>query len=74
MAKLKRNIKKLPAYPPDHKLGMEVPNGGSNCAKCSFWDGDDCENKTFREWNGSGDIPVAPERYCCDFWMPKDKK
>lgn len=71
MAKIKVSTKKLPAYPADHKLGMQVPDGGSDCAKCSFWDGKDCENKLFREWNGSGKIPVAPEHYCCDFFEVK---
>ena len=75
MAKIsvkKKPEKKLPEYPADHQLGMEVPQGGSDCSKCSFWDGEDCENKYYREWNnGSGDIPVEPARYCCDFFKVK---
>ena len=72
MAKIKVGGKKLPEYPANHKVGMVVPDGGSDCAKCSFWDGEDCENKLFREWNnGSGEISVAPTRYCCDFFEAK---
>jgi len=59
-------------YPPNHQLGMVVPLNGSDCAKCSFWDGKDCENERFRKWNnGSGKIPVSPERYCCDLFKIK---
>lgn len=59
-------------YPADHKLGMIVPLNGSDCAKCSYWDGEDCENKLFRQWNnGSGKIPVEPNRYCCDLFKIK---
>ena len=72
MAKIKvTKNKSLPEYPPDHKVGMEVPEGGSDCAKCSFWDGEDCENKLFRQWNGSGTIPTAPTKYCCDFFKSR---
>ena len=72
MAKIKVGGKKLPVYPPDHQLGMEVPEGGSDCAKCHFWDGEDCENAYYRQWNnGSGDIPVSPNKFCCDFFKPK---
>ena len=60
------------SYPSDHKLGMVVPVGGSDCEKCSFWDGKDCENKLFRKWNnGSGIIPTTPDRYCCDLFDTK---
>jgi hypothetical protein len=62
-------------YPPNHKVGMVVPVGGSDCAKCKFWDGKDCENKYFRQWNNrSGKIPVAPEKYCCDFFETSKKE
>lgn len=70
MVKIKTSKGKGPiAYPPDHKLGMVVPEGGSMCGRCSFWDGEDCENKLFREWNnGSGEIPTSPTKYCCDLF------
>lgn len=72
MIKIKVKGKSSITYPADHKLGMVVPKGGSNCAKCKFWDGEDCENKAFRSWNnGSGDIPVSPDSYCCDLFIAK---
>jgi hypothetical protein len=60
-------------YPEDHKPGMKVPLGGSNCGNCLYWDGSDCENEYYRKWNnGSGKIPVDnPEGYCSDWWTPK---
>lgn len=75
MAKIRVSKKKLPEYPADHPLGMIVPEGGSDCAKCFFWDGKDCENSFYRKWNnGSGDIPVAPTKYCCDFFKSSNGK
>jgi|HubBroStandDraft_3_1064219.scaffolds.fasta_scaffold08128_5 hypothetical protein len=68
MAKIKLNTKKLPEYPADHKLGMEVPQGGSDCKKCEYVEGQNCSNKIFVKWNGSNVIPVPTDRYCCDFF------
>jgi hypothetical protein len=65
----------LPVYPPDHKVGMEVPEGGSNCDKCKHLAGPQkCDDKEFVEWNGSDRIPVATSRYCCDFFKTGEKK
>jgi hypothetical protein len=62
-------------YPPNHKVGMRVPKGGSCCANCKFWDGKDCESKYYRMWNNrSGKIPAPPDEYCSDFWEPKPIK
>lgn len=73
MAKIKVSAKGPVEYPANHKPGMKVAKGGSCCANCRFWDGEDCENGHFRKWNGgSGDIPVPPDQYCSDWWMPKD--
>ena len=59
-------------YPSDHVPGMKVPKGGSRCANCKYWDGDDCENKYYRIWNkGSGEIPADPNEYCSDWYEPK---
>lgn len=59
----------LPQYPADHKVGMEVPEGGSNCDKCSHLTGPQkCDDKEFVEWNGSKTIPGPTGRYCCDFF------
>jgi hypothetical protein len=66
--KVKKGEFKLPA---DHKPGMVVPKGGSCCANCKYWDGEDCENGYFRKWNGSGNIPTDPNSYCSDWWEPK---
>ena len=61
---------KLPPYPKDHPLGMRVPEGGSNCAKCKYVssDGKFCSEPHFNAWNGSDQIPLAAEIYCCDFF------
>lgn len=60
-----------PIYPPGHLLGMEVPDGGSSCAKCRFWHVDHCHNEGFVRWNGgSSKIPVEPDCYCCDLFEP----
>lgn len=59
-------------YPKDHMPGMKVPKGGSSCSSCKYWDGDDCENKYYRKWNGgSGEIPTDPDSYCSDWFEPK---
>lgn len=72
MAKIKTSKKGPIEYPPDHKPGMKVTKGGSCCANCRFWDGEDCENKYYRKWNnGSGTIPTDPESFCSDWWEPK---
>lgn len=62
-------------YPSDHKLGMRVPQGGSNCAKCEYIDGKACKNRVFVRWNGSTTIPEPVDCYCCDmFETEKEKK
>ena len=53
-------------------FGMKVPDGGSNCAKCMYYDPDAatphgrCGNKTFVKWLGSDEIPERPTEYCCN--------
>ena len=65
---------KLPQYPPDHKVGMEVPQGGSNCDKCEYLKAPQtCGEQHFIEWNGSDHIPQPTDRYCCDFFEPKGR-
>lgn len=65
--------RKLPKYPPNHKLGMRVPKGGSNCAKCEHLDDDDrsCLEPHFIRWNGGERIPAPADSYCCDFFEAK---
>lgn len=55
-------------YPSNHQVGMEVPVGGSNCAKCRFVDGQNCKNKAFVRWNRGPVIPKKIDRYCCDMF------
>ena len=65
-------------------FGGTVPNGGSNCAKCSFLADNktDCRNKKFQAWQkamGSKTPNVIPgkiDEYCCNFFpvtAPKKK-
>lgn len=65
--------RKLPKYPSDHKVGMEVPQGGSDCAKCEYVSEDQlrCANNSFVKWNGSHLLPKSADRYCCDFFEAK---
>ena len=58
----------LPSYPADHKVGMVVPKGGSDCAKCEYVDGQDCKQAQFVKWNGASKIPGKIDAYCCDFF------
>ena len=61
-------------YPVGHKLGMRVPKGGSNCAKCEYVDGKKCKNKRFVRWNGSEVIPAPTAEYCCDLFETGDRE
>jgi hypothetical protein len=62
-------------YPPDHPLGMIVPLGGSDCAKCKYVRNKnlDCDNDYFVNWNGSHKLPAPADEYCCDFFESKPK-
>lgn len=55
-------------YPEGHKLGMKVPTGGSDCAKCEYVDGQKCKNARFVKWLGSNIIPAPTNQYCCDLF------
>ena len=63
----------LPSYPADHKVGIRVPKGGSDCAKCEYVDGQDCTQEQFVKWNGSERIPASTDEYCCDFFEVEEK-
>jgi len=60
--------------PEGHLFGMEVPVGGSNCAKCKFVSADKkrCSSTYFQDWQKSlkvedpGALPKPANRYCCD--------
>lgn len=71
MAKIKVSAKKLPQYPADHKVGMVVPVGGSDCEKCEYLSGQKCTNKIFTQWLGSDIIPAPVNKYCCDLFESK---
>ena len=58
----------LPVYPKDHKVGMRVPPGGSNCQKCEYVSGQNCKQELFIAWNGGPKIPAPVGEYCCDFF------
>ncbi len=63
-------------YSENHKLGMEVPEGGSSCSNCIFLgiDHKTCKNKEWIKWNsGNNKLPVEDERYCCDLYNWKTK-
>lgn len=57
-----------------HKLGMRVPEGGSDCEKCEYVDGEKCRNKVFQRWHGSSTIPEPIDCYCCDEFEAKKEK
>lgn len=62
----------LPIYPPNHKVGMKVPVGGSNCDKCEYLKSPQkCGETHFIQWNKSDTIPVSTNEYCCDFFEAK---
>ena len=68
-------MRDLPTYPKDHKLGMGVPVGGSDCDKCEYLKGERrCGNSYFVRWNGSEHIPLKTDRYCCDFFEAKTQR
>lgn len=66
----------MATYPKDHKVGMVVPIGGSDCAKCEYLSKDSlhCENEHFTAWLGSSKLPAKADRYCCDFFEAGKKK
>lgn len=70
-----REVGKIVKYPPNHKPGMKVPKGGSNCANCKFLKDDrkSCGEPNFIAWNGSPIIPGQIDSYCSDWYMPKLK-
>jgi len=52
-------------------VGMEVPEGGSNCAKCEYLKDAEkrlCGNSRFIKWNGSSKIPHPVDCYCCNYF------
>lgn len=70
MLHTKASKKPAVKYPADHKVGMRVPEGGSDCEKCEYVrkEGTECANKNFVRWNGSNLLPAPSDQYCCDFF------
>lgn len=61
--------------PPNHRLGMVVPRGGSSCAKCRFLATPaTCGNAGFVKWNGGPRLPAEADRYCCDLYEARRKR
>lgn len=60
-------------YPENHKPAMEVPQGGSSCAKCSYYnpDGNRCHNRNYQKYYGTDKIPLPPDRFCSDWFEAK---
>lgn len=57
--------------PKDHKVGMRVPKGGSNCVKCEYVSDDHtaCNNHFFQRANGDkARLPAPADVFCCDFF------
>jgi hypothetical protein len=61
-------------YPKGHKLGMRVPLGGSDCAKCEYVSGANCTHTVFIKWNGGAKIPDPVDEYCCDLFEARKGK
>ena len=62
-----------PTYPLDHRAGMQVPKGGSSCAKCRYVSSNHkrCANRYFQAWNnGSSKLPMPADQYCSDYFEP----
>jgi len=72
--KVADDSKPIPFYPLDHKAGMVVPKGGSNCEKCEYLGTDraTCTNVYFIAWNRSNVIPAPIDSYCSDWFDFKD--
>lgn len=67
-------IKKKPTYPKDHKPAMEVPKGGSSCAKCEYLKDADkrlCGNPHYQAYYGTDKIPLPIDQYCSDWFAEK---
>lgn len=66
--------------PDDHKIGMRVPLGGSNCAKCQYVSENHkrCGQRLWvdapvKRGGGGGDpvLPAPAVSYCCDMYERK---
>ena len=61
--------------PSDHRLGMQVPKGGSMCANCKYLATPQaCGNEGFIKWNGEAKLPHPSDEYCCDLYEHGSKQ
>lgn len=69
-------ISKNFVLPRNHEPGMQVPKGGSSCAKCEYLADNktDCNNEYFIKWNGGPRIPGKIDEYCSDWFDFKKRK
>ena len=70
-----KSQKTLPTYPPDHQVGIRVPKGGSDCAKCEYLKDAAkqlCGNKDFIAWNGGPKFDAPADEFCCDFFEAEE--
>lgn len=61
-------------YPFGHRPGMEVPKGGSDCAKCRHVSPDmkHCRQTDFIAWRRGDDrLPYPADEYCCDWFRAR---
>lgn len=52
-------------------VGMRVPKGGSDCAKCEYLKDAEkqlCGNKHFIAWNGGPKFTAPADEYCCNYF------
>jgi len=59
--------------PASHQAGMKIPKGGSMCANCEYWAkrGNKCNNKYWKTWAETEQIPYPGDEYYCDWWHVK---
>lgn len=70
---LPKQVSAADVLPPDHQLGMQVPQGGSMCANCEYLASQtSCGNPGFAKWHGSANLPHPADRYCCDLYSVGD--
>jgi hypothetical protein len=71
-AKPEHLAKAIEVLPPNHELGMKVPQGGSRCGNCEYLASETtCGNPGFVKWHGSDKLPAPKDSYCCDLYEPR---
>jgi hypothetical protein len=73
-------LRTLP-LPADHQPAMHVPQGGSMCANCKFYDPTatrnaqygQCREVNYQAFYGTTAIPCPPDQFCSDWYMPDER-